>query len=609
MASAVRFPIWLVLSITFGGLATLAIVVVAWGINLIATDNTRDLVNAIAGRELMALEQSLRSELDPAMQEVTFLANYVIDGKVSADDDQRLLDLLMGSLSASPQINAVSFIGADFKLLFANRGVNGQPYDSGVTNGLRNAAARQVMRTGLSARTPVWGRPIFIPELGRPSMLAVAPVRIGEEFIGIFAAIVSLPEISRRLTIGVVNPNATPFVMIDDGIIFAHPNLISGWPAATSNTPLPHFDQVGDPVLAHFDVSKATLTDAPRERSTAFLEQEVDGAEGHHLIIFKYAPSLLSTPLTLGVHLPYDEVEAVFAALEMALYGALVVIIIAIILALMLGLFIGKPVKALADATTHLAALSFADAPTLRHSRFAEIDIAADAYNRMRSGLGWFSTYVPRSLVPLLMQADSDEKLASREVEVTVLFTDIVGFSGIAQRLSPRRLAAFLNRHFSLLGIHIEAEGGSIDKYIGDSIMAFWGAPEEQPDHAARAARAALAIAERLTSDNARRAKKGLAPVRIRIGIHSGRAIAGNIGAPGRINYTLVGDTVNIAQRLEQFGKQVDDGSRSAVISLSADTVQQLPPELPVAALGREVLPGRREATEIYRLGNGSLSL
>lgn len=605
MASAVRLPIWLILSITFGGLATLAIVVVAWGINRIATDNTRDLVNAIAGRELMALEQSLRSELDPAMQEVTFLANYVVDGKVSADDDQRLLDLLMGSLSASPQINAVSFIGADFKLLYANRDVDGKAYDSGISNGLRNAAARQVMRTGLSARAPLWGAPIYIPELGRPSILAVAPVRIGEEFIGVFAAIVSLPEVSRRLTAGVVNPNATPFVMIGDGNVFSHPYLVAGWPQATEGDPLPRFDRLGDPVLSHFDVRKATLTDAPRERSTAFLEQEVNGADGHHIIIFKYAPSLLGAPLTIGVHLPYDEVEAVFSALEMALYRALVVIVVAIVLALILGLLIGRPVKALADATSHLAALSFGDAPTLRGSHFTEIDVAADAYNRMRSGLGWFSTYVPRSLVPLLMRPDSEETLASREVEVTVLFTDIVGFSGIAQRLSARRLAAFLNRHFSLLGIHIESEGGSIDKYIGDSIMAFWGAPEEQKDHAARAARAALAIAERLGNDNARRARKGLSPVRIRIGIHSGRAIAGNIGAPGRINYTLVGDTVNIAQRLEQFGKQVDDGKRSAVISVSADTVQLLPSEMPVTALGSEILPGRSAATEIYRLGNG----
>jgi adenylate cyclase len=605
MASSIRLPIWLVLAVTFGSLATLAIVVVAWRINVIAVDNTRQLVNAIAGRELMALEESLGSELDPALQEVTFLSSYVVDGKVSSDDNQRIADLLMGSLSASPQINGVTFIRPNLEAIIAGRNIDGQPYYSEIVDGLRDAEIRDALRAGQSALSPQWGRPIYITGIGQPLMSALAPVRINGEFVGVFTAVVSLPEISRRLERGLVNPYATPFVMIDDGIVFAHPNLIHGGLEFTAEQPLPRFDKVGDAVLARFDVRQATITDAPSERATAFLEQNVTIGDGRHLIIFKYAPALLSMPLTVGVHLPYTEVEQVFAALETALYWALVVIVFAIVLALILGLLIGRPMRALADATSHLAALSFGDAPTLRHSRFSEIDVAADAYNRMRSGLGWFSTYVPRTLVPLLMRADSNEMLASREVEVTVLFTDIVGFSGIAQRLSARRLAAFLNRHFSLLGSRIEAEGGSIDKYIGDSIMAFWGAPEAQPDHAARAARAALAIAERLGSDNARRAKKGLSPVRIRIGIHSGRAIAGNIGAPGRINYTLVGDTVNIAQRLEQFGKQVDDGSRSAVISVSADTAQLLPPDMPVTALGREVLPGRSQATEIYRLGNG----
>jgi class 3 adenylate cyclase len=113
---------------------------------------------------------------------------------------------------------------------------------------------------------------------------------------------------------------------------------------------------------------------------------------------------------------------------------------------------------------------------------------------------------------------------------------------------------------------------------------------------------AAQRISARLSADNARRAAKGLAPVRVRIGIHSGRAIAGNIGAPGRINYTLVGDAVNIAQRLEQYGKQVDDGKRSVIISVSADTAALLPPEITLTPLGVEVLPGRSTATEIFRL-------
>ena len=182
------------------------------------------------------------------------------------------------------------------------------------------------------------------------------------------------------------------------------------------------------------------------------------------------------------------------------------------------------------------------------------------------------------------------------------MFTDIVGFSGIAEGRDADKVAALLNRHFALLGGTIEQEGGTIDKYIGDSIMAFWGAPLDQEDRAERAIRAAVAIAKSLHADNARRAHKGLKPIRIRIGIHQGPALVGNIGAPGRVNYTLVGDTVNIAQRLEQFGREVDDGSVDAVIVVSAELAAHLPPGVVCADLGEHQLPGRSSAEHLYQI-------
>jgi adenylate cyclase len=168
-------------------------------------------------------------------------------------------------------------------------------------------------------------------------------------------------------------------------------------------------------------------------------------------------------------------------------------------------------------------------------------------------------------------------------------------------RHAPGPLADFLNRHFGLIGRHVEAEHGTIDKYIGDSVMAFWGAPLSDPDHALHAARAALAIAETLAADNRRRAKKGLAPVRIRIGLHTGLAIVGNVGAPGRVNYTLIGDTVNAAQRLEQLGKSFDDGSDCIVLA-SAALAAHLPPDVPRRAVGDQTLRGMG-IFEVYRLG------
>jgi adenylate cyclase len=183
-----------------------------------------------------------------------------------------------------------------------------------------------------------------------------------------------------------------------------------------------------------------------------------------------------------------------------------------------------------------------------------------------------------------------------------VLFTDIVGFTEIAGRLPAPQLAEFLNRHFGLLAGCIDAEQGTVDKYIGDSVMAFWGAPAIQTDHAVRACRAAKAIAATLREDNERRSAKGLRPVRLRIGIHTGPAVVGNVGAPGRINYTLIGDTVNTAQRLEQLGKEIDTGADDVVVLISSETAACLDDTFSLQPLGEQELRGRSESLTVFRL-------
>lgn len=131
--------------------------------------------------------------------------------------------------------------------------------------------------------------------------------------------------------------------------------------------------------------------------------------------------------------------------------------------------------------------------------------------------------------------------------------------------------------------------------------MAFWGAPESQLDHATRAFRAALAIAHAVAEDNAARAKVCMPPVTVRIGIHTGAVIVGNIGAPGRMNYTVVGDTVNIAQRLESLARDFAD--RGAVVALASEaTVQAIGDRRVGTPLGTQHLRGRKTPIKLYRL-------
>lgn len=184
---------------------------------------------------------------------------------------------------------------------------------------------------------------------------------------------------------------------------------------------------------------------------------------------------------------------------------------------------------------------------------------------------------------------------------MTVMFTDIVGFTAQAEGRPASAIADFPNEHFALVAECIEAEGGMIDKFIGDAVMAFWIA-SQRPDHELSACRAALAIARALRLDNARRQALGDFVVCLRIGIHTGPVVIGNIGSPSRMNYTIVGDTVNTAQRLEQFGKEFASDGRHVTAIVGEPIAAHLPQNLSLTPLGPVSLRGRIDDIRAFRL-------
>ena len=173
----------------------------------------------------------------------------------------------------------------------------------------------------------------------------------------------------------------------------------------------------------------------------------------------------------------------------------------------------------------------------------------------MREGLEVFGRYVSKNLVHQIMRSPETAGVGGRRREITVMFTDIEGFSRIAETMEPELLTSRLSRYFDALGSAILVNHGTIDKYIGDSIMAFWNAPEPDPDHIVNACRAALqaAAAGRQLSEKWR--QLGRPGFRTRFGLHTGLAVVGNVGAREHINYTLVGAVANQASRMEGLNK------------------------------------------------------
>jgi class 3 adenylate cyclase/DNA-binding NarL/FixJ family response regulator len=199
------------------------------------------------------------------------------------------------------------------------------------------------------------------------------------------------------------------------------------------------------------------------------------------------------------------------------------------------------------------------------------------------------SSYVPQRVAEKLASG----QVAQEELEVSVLFSDIRGFSTMAERLSAKDIAEIVGRHLSAMAEIVVEHGGMIDKFQGDAVMAVFGAPDPLPDHAERALRCAIAMQQRQAELNAEGWGTGaIDGLHIGVGVNTGRVIAGTIGGGGRLEYTVIGDAVNIAQRL-----QSEAGGGEIVAA--APTVDAAP-TIAAESIGPRMVKGREEPVEVF---------
>lgn len=202
----------------------------------------------------------------------------------------------------------------------------------------------------------------------------------------------------------------------------------------------------------------------------------------------------------------------------------------------------------------------------------------------------------PRVLEEILVDP-AKVALGGEEREVTVLFSDIRGFTTLSEKTSPQELVRILNKYFSRMSAEIVNREAVLDKYIGDAIMAFWGAPLEdtmQADHALAAGQGMIIALHKL---NEELRAAGDPEIAIGIGIHTGPAVVGNIGSEFRFDYTLIGDTVNVASRLEGLNKE-----HKTTLILSESTKSKLHSDHAFRSLGEVSVKGRKEPLHVFTL-------
>ncbi|MCR4297945.1 MAG: adenylate/guanylate cyclase domain-containing protein [Gallionella sp.] len=206
-----------------------------------------------------------------------------------------------------------------------------------------------------------------------------------------------------------------------------------------------------------------------------------------------------------------------------------------------------------------------------------------------------FSLYVTPQVVNYLIAHPERINLGGERRKITLLFTDLAGFTTFSEALSPERVTYLLNRHFTeMTDILLEHEG-TLVQFIGDAIMAFWGAPLDDDDQAYHAVATAVAMQKAMAELREELAKEDLPQIWMRIGIHSGSAVVGNLGSAKRFGYTAVGDDVNLAARLEGINKLYGTG-----IMMSSDTARQVEGRIALRPVDRVIVKGKSQAVEVF---------
>jgi adenylate cyclase len=258
--------------------------------------------------------------------------------------------------------------------------------------------------------------------------------------------------------------------------------------------------------------------------------------------------------------------------------------------------------RALGAVVAETARMSRFEFAATAHPRTPFVDVAdaLASLEQAKTALRAMGKYVPVDLVRQLYAAGREPELGGEPAELTMMFTDIADFTTVAEALPPDRLAHALGRYLEVMAGVVASHGGTVDKYIGDAVMALWNAPLPVADHAARACRAALACVAALEELYASEEWRGLPRWTTRFGLHTDVVLVGHFGAPDRLSYTALGDGVNLASRLEGLNK-----SLGTTILASEATVRAAGGALPFRRVARTAVKGRVQELEVYALGVG----
>src|SRR5450432_821039 len=457
-----------------------------------------------------------------------------------------------------------------------------------------DARQRSWYRATMQADRPYVSEPYLSFSIGAPVITVSAPLR--GKVPGVLAADLKLDTFSDFVQ--AQRPGEHGIVLIFDqtGSLIAHPDFARFVVDAMTHPSQPQLPNIKD---INSGVVAAVLQ---RSQGRDHHDGSIRDDQGRDYL-FRVAKFTLGEQYHANILLLAAQEDFVQDVRRLQFTGLILAIIAgaAFIPAVWIfGSGMSRSLKSITAEAVKLQKLA-APAPSPVASRIKEIHELGSAMKLAQRAIWSFAHFVPKELVQRVVDNSISTELGGVREEITVVFTDVRDFTAIAESADPDLLMHQTSRYFSVLTQAFLAEGGTVDKFIGDAVMVFWNAPNPQPDHVERACRAALA--GRLASEklNCQFETEGLKPFFTRFGIHVGEAVVGNLGSTERMNYTALGNTVNLAARLEGVNKQF-----GTAILVSEDVYLRVQHCFQFRAFEAVIAKGMTRETRIFELVGAS---
>jgi len=442
----------------------------------------------------------------------------------------------------------------------------------------------------LRSDRPYTSAPYLAFSIAAPVITVSAPLR--GKVPGVLAADLKLDTFSTFVQAQRPGQHGTVMIFDQAGAIIAHPDFASLVEAAATHpahSQLPSIDEINSGVIA---------TVLRRSRNLDEDEGVVRDDDGNGYL-FRLTRFDLGEGSRGNILLLAAEDDFVQNVRRLQFNGLILAIVCGaafIPLVWMFGSTMSRSLRRITIQARRLQTLAEPDlVPVTSHIR--EIHDLGNTVNLAQRAIWSFAHFVPREIVRRVIDNSISTRLGGVKQEITLVFTDVEGFTAIAESADPDVLMQQTSRYFSVLTEAFLAEGGTVDKFIGDAVMVFWNAPNPQPDHVARACRAALAAKAAGEQLNAEFGAEGLRPFVTRFGIHVGEAVVGNVGSTERMNYTALGNAVNLAARLEGLNKQVGTN-----ILASEDVYLRVRDQFKFRSFDAVVAKGMTKETGIFEL-------